>query len=194
MPTIPEGYGEAVIIYEYIATGERMTTTFGFKNNPVEIASVNAPFISEAWLEGFTAATTLDSYRFVGVYVLETIGGVPNSAETSDNVDGTVDAEPVSPAVAVGVKKETFYAGKKYRGRMYLPPAVLSEANVNGAGVIDGATVASLQVKLDNFRSALADLELPMHLLHNDATVPSEVINLLVRDNVRTQRRRQHLI
>jgi len=71
---------------------------------------------------------------------------------------------------------------------------VLSEANVNGAGVIDGATVASLQVKLDNFRNALADLELPMHLLHNDATVPSEVINLLVRDNVRTQRRRQHLV
>jgi len=194
MPEIPENYGQAVVKYEYIDTGEIMTTTFGFHNLPLNVASDNAAFISEAWLEGFTAATTLDSYRYVGVYVLEGIGGVLQSGETADNVDGTVDAEPVSPAVAVGVKKITTYAGKKYRGRMYLPPAVLSEDNVNGAGVIDGATVASLQTKLDNFRNALADLELNMMLLHNDATTPTEVIDLLVRDNVRTQRRRQHLI
>lgn len=191
---VPEGYGLAVIKYEYIDTGEVMTTTFGFKNNPTDDAITCAEFISESWTAGFTAATTLDSYRFLGVYVLIGIGGVHQAAETADNIDGTVAAAPVSPAVAVGVKKQTSFVGKKYRGRMYLPPAVLSEVNVNGAGVIDGATVTSIQGKLDNFKDVMELEDFPLVLLHTDATTPTPINALFVRDNVRTQRRRQKLV
>ena|SRR5690349_21378239 len=190
---IPENYGEAIAVYEYIDTGERMTTSMGFHNTPVEDATVNAINLSTAWRGIWTAATTLDSYRFVGMYVLEMIGGVLQSSQTADNTDGTVNAEPVSPAVAVGVKKQTSYAGKKYRGRMYLPPAFLSEANVNGAGVIDGSTITGLQSRADDWLAEMNSIGLPMYLLHSDATTPTPVTDLIVRDNVRTQRRRQHL-
>jgi len=190
---IPEGFGEGIAVYEYIDTGERMTTSFGFHNVPTEDATTNSINLSVSWRSFFTAATTLDSYRFVGMYVIEMIGGVLQSAQTADNTDGTVNAEPVSPAVAVGVKKQTSYAGKKYRGRMYLPPAFLSEANVNGAGVIDGATITGLQSRCDDFLADMNSIDLPMYLLHSDATTPTPVNDLIVRDNVRTQRRRQHL-
>jgi len=190
---IPENYGVAVPVYEFIDTGERMTFSMGFHNTGINDATDNSIQLSVSWRGIFTASTFLDAYRFVGMYVLEMIGGVLQSAQTADNLDGDISAEPVSPAVSVGVKKQTSYAGKKYRGRMYLPPAFLSEANVNGAGVIDGATITGLQSNMDDWLAEMNDVGLPMYLLHSDATVPTKVDDLIVRDNVRTQRRRQHL-
>ena len=104
-----------------------------------------------------------------------------------------MDAEPVSPAVTVCVTKQTSYAGKKYRGRMYLPAAYLSEANVNAAGIIDGATYSSLQDQVSGLLADMNTAGLPMYLLHSDATDPTPVNDLLPRLSVRTQRRRQHL-
>jgi len=190
---IPENYGEASAIYEYLDTGERMTTSFGFHNTPIDDAITIANQLTADWSSAFTVSTFLDSYRYVGMYVLIRIGGVLQSFQTSDNLDGDVSAEPVSPAIAVGVKKQTSYAGKKYRGRMYLCPAHISEANVNGAGVIDGATVSALQGKMDTILANVNADGYPMYLLHSDATDPTPVEALIVRDNVRTQRRRQRL-
>jgi len=190
---IPENYGEAVAVYEFIDTGERMTTSFGYHNIGTDDATSNSIQLSTSWRSIFTAATTLDSYRMLGMYVIQMLGGVLQSAQTADNMDGTVNADPVSPAVAVGVKKQTSYAGKKYRGRMYLPPAFLGEANVNGAGVIDGATVTAIQGRADDLIAELNSVDLPMYLLHSDATSPTHVDDLIVRSNVRTQRRRQKL-
>jgi len=190
---IPENYGQATFIYEFIDTGEKMTTSVGFENTALQDAITLANSISTVWAGEFTPSTTLDSYRYNGCYVIIGIGGVLQSAQSIDDADGTVNAAPVSPAVSIGVKKQTSYAGKKYRGRMYLSPAHLSEANVNGAGVIDGATVSALQGLLDNFYSGMIANDTPCVLLHSDATTPTPINAFLVRDNVRTQRRRQHL-
>lgn len=192
---IPDGFGELAFLYELIDTGEVMSCTIG-TNNPTGLSPATlAATGSDAWLTGFTAASTLDSYRFLGCYALINDGGTMLSFQTTDNIDGTVNAEPVSPAVAVGVKKTTFGAGKKYRGRMYLPPAVLAEANVNAAGVIDSATVTSLQAKVDTFQDTYNAAGPPsLYLLHNDATDPTPIVQMQVRSNVRTQRRRQHLL
>lgn len=194
MTTPPDGYLAASFLYEFIDTGEVMSVTCGCSNFVPRTAAVMAGILSDAWKAGFTAASTLDSYRYVGCYVLANLGGVLHSFTTTDNIDGTVHADPVSPAVAVGVKKSCAIAGKKHRGRMYLPPAVLAEANVNGAGVIDLATIGTLQAKVDVFKDQVTAAGEDLVVLHKDHSVaPDVILQLQVRSNVRTQRRRQKL-
>jgi hypothetical protein len=79
---------------------------------------------------------------------------------------------------------------------MYLPPAYVSEANVDASGIIDGATLTSVQSHCDSFLAALTSTgtEPGMFLLHGDGSTPSPVTHLQVRTSVGTQRRRQALV
>lgn len=191
---IPDNYGLAVAKYQLTASGEVMVTTFGFHNTGVDDAITNASLISGIWTDNFTIATTLDQYTYLGMYILEKIGGVLQSAQTSDDLAGTVNAEPVSPAVSACITKQTSFTGVKYRGRMYLPPAMLAEINVNAGGTIDTATFDQLTANATGLLSDLDAAGVPMYLLHSDASTPTPVNDLLVRSRVRTQRRRQHLV
>jgi len=190
---IPDGYGIATIKVIRVADSVLESTTCGFKNNAGDSAPANATAIASAWLARFSAAETLDSYTFEGVNVLQVRSGVEESGEHVSATAGTLNADPVSPAVAVRITKQTLRAGRKYRGRMYLPPAYLAEANVDGGGIIDSATVASIQSNITAFQGDLAAIDLPAYLLHADLSTPTAIFSFEVRNSVGTQRRRQHL-
>lgn len=190
---IPDNYGVASAIVELTSSGERMTTTFGFHNTHLDDAITNASLISGKWMDNFTIGSLTDSYTYVGVYVIESIGGVLQSAQTSDSLVGTVHDDPPSPAVSCGITKQTSYAGKKYRGRMYLPAGYMVESEINEGGKLSDAQFGSIVTQATGLLADLDSAGVPMYLLHRDATVPTPVNDLLVRQLVRTQRRRQRL-
>jgi hypothetical protein len=192
--SIPANYGVVTFKEELIATGEVMNWTMGFHNTPLDTADVIGPIMSgNVYMVAFPNAVRIDQYAYVGCNVLINIGGVMQSFDDAQDEVGTVAAAPVSPAIAVGVKKQTSYAGKKYRGRFYLPPAHLGESSVNAGGVIDGTTLGNIQDNCDDVLTQMTTEAYPAYLLHGDATAPTPINALIVRSNVRTQRRRQRL-
>lgn len=188
---IPDGFGEAVIRYQNVADGQVFVTTFGFDDNGVLTPDNTAAQIRDRWLLSNPSAGILNSYIFTGCHVLMNRAGVLMAGDAIAANAGTVAAAAVSPAVSMCVTKRTAAAGRKFRGRMYLPPAFLSEANVDTIGQIDAATKAGRQGAMNALLAGLtADLS-PMVLLHRDLTAPTVVTSLLVRTSVRTQKRRQ---
>jgi hypothetical protein len=189
---LPAGFGVATIKYQNNNSGQIFVTDLGFTDDPTATAASQATAISSAWLGSFTAATSLNSYSFIGVAVLINRGGTYLSGQHIEHVAGTVNAEAVSPAIAVRVTKYTGIAGRKHRGRFYLPPAFLPEANVNTAGVIDAATQSGIQGRMNSFLAAINALaQGPVVLLHSDASTPDPIADFQVRSTVGTQRRRQ---
>lgn len=190
---IPDNYGVASAILELTDSGERVTTTFAFHNTHLDDAPTNAALISGKWMDNFTIGSLTDSYTYIGMYVIEKIGGVLQSAQTSDSLVGTVHDNPPSPAVSVCVTKQTSYAGKAYRGRMYVPAGYLLESEINAAGKISDAQFGSIVTQATGLLADLDTAGVPMYLLHRSAIAPTPVNDLLVRQLVRTQRRRQRL-
>jgi len=188
---IPAGYG--IVTHKYTLAGRAAPFVFthGYKLDNAETADGEAAEVGGFWLANFTAATTLNSYTFVGTHILRNNGGVFEDGDFISSTTGTVNATAVTPAVCVLVQKKSGIAGRKFRGRMYLPPAFLPEANVDNAGIIDGATLTGIQGRATGYLDNLATDVSAMYLLHRDLSTPTGVTSLLVESMVGTQRRRQ---
>src|SRR5690349_12163030 len=141
---IPAGYGIATYKLLRTAASQPDVVTCGYFATGTRTADGDATQAAADWIAHFTAASTLDSYTFVGVHILRNIGGSLEAGDHVQSTAGTVNAAATSPAIAVRVTKKTALAGRKFRGRMYLPPAYIAEANIDINGVIDATTLASL--------------------------------------------------
>jgi hypothetical protein len=64
------------------------------------------------------------------------------------------------------------------------------EAAVDDAGAIDSAYRSAFNIDLTALLTALASEDVPMLLLHSDATTPNDVTSLTLLSPVSTQRRR----
>lgn len=97
------------------------------------------------------------------------------------------------PNVAILVSKRTSSGGRRGRGRLFLPWALLA-GEADDVGVITGGVVTATQTAFTNFLAALATDLHEMVLLHNtgiSATPsPTPVTTLRVETLVATQRRR----
>lgn len=102
---------------------------------------------------------------------------------------------PSNCALLVG--KDTSYAGRKYRGRMYWP-SMLASGSVDPNGNVDATVLATLQ---GHFTDLFADLQLDPSavpvLLHDkitggvlDTTPATPLTAFTVRNKIGTQRRR----
>lgn len=193
--TIPDNYASVAHVFDCSATDAPMTTTHGIHNTGIATAEELSDLLGTVWTNDCCGSSLSDTYTYVGAYVLLNIGGVMQSALVPKNSVGTQTATAPSPAVSVGVKKNTTYAGKKYRGRMYLPAGYLTEATVSNGGVITSGTVDDIQTIMDNYLADINAGDAPMYLLHGSGLIdPTPVSFLTVRGNVRTQRRRQSLL
>lgn len=190
---IPVGYGIATL--KFLRTGASVpyVFTFGYAVDVAITATVEATNISGRWTTVYGASSFLNSYTYVGCHVLRHVAAGYESGDLITSLAGTVNAPAASPAAAVRVTKRTAFVGRKYRGRVYLPPFAASESNVDTAGVIDGATLAAIQTRVTNFLTAMNASNNVLKLLHTDLSTPNTVTSLLVRNSVGTQRRRQKL-
>jgi hypothetical protein len=89
-------------------------------------------------------------------------------------------------------KKATAFAGKAFRGRMYLPCVV--EGIVDNNGIVGASTITAMNLRLTNLLSNLASalaFPAPMVLLHSNPLIdPTTVTSLTMDTMVATQRRR----
>lgn len=191
---IPAGYANA--IYRFALTGdpEEMISTIGITNvGPAEGQAV-ANDLAADFRAAFPVGLIVTGYSFLGVRLY--VGPGPNHAVFESALVNHVGTNP-GPAlpqnVAFLVSKKTANAGRRFRGRMFLPPFVIGEDSVSIIGKLGPAQVADIQTKVNNW--LMVPPAYPKVLLHDDASLsplppPTDIVNLVVSDTVATTRRR----
>jgi hypothetical protein len=189
---IPSGYGKATLIWDHTGDPLPYTIDFGYVDDGTKTAIQQATDISNAWVTNYSAAANMTvGYTFRGVHTVLNRSGVLHEGDYLPNVVGTYNVSPPPQNVALLVQKLTGLAGRKYRGRAYLPPCYIDRAGVSDIGVVLAATRTTLNGRLALFLAALLTASNQMFILHSDGvTIPTQVTALNLETVVATQRRR----
>lgn len=175
-----------------LSPGSPALVTFGVHNlSPIPSAETAAVNVADTLtnVPGFT--NFLDSNVSIAeVTAYYNNGGADLAVYTEPvGVPGTTSGTGTPPQVALLIRKETGLAGRRNRGRMFVPQP--GNNNVGEDGLVNPTPLATYQTAADAF---LADLEtnlVPMVLLHEDSGIaPTPVSALVVSNVVATQRRR----
>jgi len=180
---IPAGFYQANIVFVGAGVPTGAAITFGGENPGPLTAEQVADEISTSW----------DTSGMVGMYDQEVstdriqVKLGPNATgaffDLQATYQGDMTGETGAPQVATLVSKQT-----QLGGRFFIPG--LTESFVLIGGLIDGTELAAMQTIVDAFLTALVTNGVPMYLLHNDSTAPTEVDSLEVQSRVGTQRKR----
>lgn len=154
---IPVGFGQAV--YELRLTGdsEPMVVTMGHSlENAGGDFQECADDLHLIFGANVMPALTND-YTFTGVTLYVGQDGGPPLVVTSVNSDvpGAGSASGLPQNCAMLWRKRTDLAGRRGRGRIYLPG--LEEGLVNEAGIIESVALAAFQAQADAWYAALND-------------------------------------
>lgn len=198
MPVIiPVDYVQANVILALDADSEPIVNTFGLHLTDASNASV--ALANSVMLEYAAAWQGLISSQYqVMQCVLYGFNGLGPSeviVSTEAPVRFINDVGPLPQNCAALVRKRTDMAGRRGRGRMYLPG--IQEASVSPTGIISGALLAQLQPAADDFLAgleAIVGVE-GMVVLHRSEgagvePAPTPVVSLQVDERIATQRRR----
>lgn len=154
----------------------------------LDISGTGCPFAPAAWTDRYTVIKAHANFQDDDTL---------HEMEWPINQHGTGAWESCPTNTAVLVQKRTGVAGRNQRGRMYIPPTVVSEANVDTVGVIASTPLGVMQTAWDAFWTALVADDFPPQLLHGGtkanpthAPAPTPIIQFLVEPMVATQRRR----
>lgn len=194
---IPPNYGLATLRWSVTGRINPVSCTVGF--SPVAPLAGPTSMADDIWAD-LTAAgapcnagSMINVYSFLGVDVKVNVGGVfVGGASSAGPVAGTIagfNSNVINSAVIV--RKLTANIGRKYRGRMFVPPLGLDESNLDPVGQIGGAARTAEQLRWDTFLAPNLAGGHPIVLLHTDvALAPTPITALLVAGRVGTQRRR----
>jgi len=197
MPVIlPEGFGVFALKWSAEGDPEEMVITGGYYS-PSGLATdveTHANKIGGEWLDAFPVSSFSSRYIFVGVDVTfnPTDGGLGQASFVS-NVTGTGTASPLPTNTAFLVRKTSVLLGRKHKGRFYVPPFVLPEANVDSNGMMTAADTAGVQTRFTAFYDGLVAAPAPViqpYILHDDNSTPTLVTSFQLQRQVATQRRR----
>lgn len=185
---IPSGYAQVNVKMTGSALPLGAEWTFGVRNSTDLPASTIA---SRVISQGVTSSIkNLFATESTLASVVVKLG--PNatgaSAEVGWNLAGNLSSGAGNPSSSLLVSKITEMGGRHGKGRLFLP--ALPEAYILPGGAIDGALVVAAQTIVSGFLSGLAAQDIPMVLLHADATSPTNVSFLTVQARVSNQRRR----
>lgn len=114
-------------------------------------------------------------------------------------IQGGGTSQKLPQNCALLVRKNSSGAGRRSRGRMFLP-LVIAEGEVSNVGLIDGGSMPIVQAMANSFWAYLngppdPPMSTPMVILHSsggvsEAGVPNVVTSLAVDPVIATQRRR----
>lgn len=193
MPEVPVGYGQLTALISLAGDQEIMSTGIGLRfddADAVDQTLVNAYSTTfSVFLKG--AMANVYSYEGLNLFIGTTLGDRSFDSSTGAGV-GTAGVAPLPQNTSALVRKSSGFAGRKNRGRMFIPG--IREANVGDNGELSGAEITRLQTLVDSFMSTmLAQASiLDLVILHSfgDATEPTVITAMTVDGIVATQRRR----
>lgn len=194
---VVDGFYEATFILKNTVSPRVATTALGFlftdvdQPTPSEAADdLKTIVVGSGKL--FAAGSMIDDWIFLGVHVAQ---GTPTGdllGEANTSVTGTVvDSSPPSNC-SVLVSKQTALGGRKYRGRMFLPPCHLNEGAVDAAGNILTSPLGVIQGYINTTLGALVVANWQPVLFHQGTSPPdpTPITALTAQSLIATQRRR----
>lgn len=171
---IPVGAGIFAYRFRLVSDPEEMVVTMGFDASVGYTGGGNALAndLSSSWLTAFPATEMSNEYTFVGTTVRWGLSsGFLTVFENLRNVVGTFTGSPVPNNSAFLVTKRTAEAGRRGKGRWFLPPFAASETNVDARGVLAASTVTNTQTRLNTLLTSITSHCNPV-ILHNIPTDP----------------------
>jgi len=185
---IPSGFGQAVAQFGFtLGQSNPLAMVFGYENPNASSAATQAQSIGDEVASVFGTSIFTDQVIFQQLSVIQNPGQQTGLAVY--NQAGGNGSPSTPPNTCLLVHKTTTLGGRQGRGRMYWPS--LSTADINEAGVINPASLASFTTNMNNFLLGLTAAFAPMYLLHTSPVLaPTQVTALVVDPIAATQRRR----
>jgi hypothetical protein len=193
---IPPFYGEWTVTFERTGGGLPAHFSIGFSWADTGDTLRDA---AQEFIDAWSAAGSLNEAQPTSVIATQLMTKINSGGTVAEIITPTPWAAGggsptlMSPAVSIVIKKSTFLAGQKFRGRFFLPWC--AESDADGQGVLDSTVLGNYQ---DGATTLLQELVAgpavtDVRLLHTDATTPTPILSFQVRNRVGTQRRRQFL-
>lgn len=191
MSVIPEGYFEAQAIFSTPAAGGPAMVVTGHTQNELSSPDEEAELVAEnCWgADGSLISVMSSSYALIQVNVYANQGG-PDLLVGQWNGQIAGDGSgAAAPQVAVLVQKQSPFAGRRNRGRMYVPG--VQQNSVGADGDLDGTSLSGWQAAAETFLAETQSHGVDLVILHNEpAVTPTIVTGLSVQALTATQRRR----
>ncbi|AXH79007.1 MAG: hypothetical protein [Circular genetic element sp.] len=191
---IPNGHGQASQEWLLDGAPHPFMVVTGHAFGPTGTVQDFADSVHASWATFFGAPSTRSpNVRLGRTRVLyRNNAGMLEAAENGTIITGTGVLNPAPPPqVCILGQKRTLFAGRQYRGRMYIPGFILNEGNIDSAGIIDSATRGVVQGWINTWLSGLNASQYPVKLLHESlAIAPTAVTSINIDSRVATQRRR----
>lgn len=189
--------GSYLAVYRWSLEGdpEEMVTTCGMS---ITFPGSNQDRVTELYGQATAAGSITPSdgmiapWTFVGVtlYTRDLDGelSVFEHVQPITFVGGIQATPPVN--VACLVRKRTPFAGASRRGRFYLPPFALEEAQISPQGVHSTAQYNALAARVDGWYSNMVSNDCQPVIHHADGSPSTIVTSFQLDTRVATQRRR----
>lgn len=193
---MPDGYGYVTWVFEQTGDPDPWTTGSGFHSDNFgggdsDISGLVVTF-SDVYRDNFNSRMA-DDITQVRTELLFNDGGTILSRVYSTAIVGVRTQDSIPPNCSTLVSKNTGRAGRKYRGRFFLP-GLLAENEVDNLGNIGAGTLSAFQSDVNSFLSdATGSVPLDTYglvLLHSGSTTPTDLVSLTVKQKIATQRRR----
>jgi hypothetical protein len=187
---IPPGFGQLAYRFGLNTDPEIMVTTIGVDiafgaTGPQDKVDQKA----DAFAAAVPAASLAGGYTFLGCILREgAAGGGSVIYEAPRAIVGVAAAVSLPNNCAFLVRKGTGRAGRRGRGRMYLPPYIVAEADVTNTGMLSPAALVNLQGVVD--AAFPGDDFVLLHDSLPSVIPPDPVTSLVVDRQIATQRRR----
>lgn len=160
----------------------------GFQTASDIAASMNIAILSADLVTGPGSST---EWTYLGTSATLMTDTGPVIGEFNTAVQGTGDFPTVPSNCAVLVRKLTNSGGRKNRGRFYLPPTMIAEAAISGAGFITLDELGATQDQITALFEKLVVDGTPPYLLHTDpADAPTQIQAFVLQAQIATQRLR----
>jgi hypothetical protein len=191
---LPLGYHNCRFVFALDGIQDEMGFSIAFAphgdGNVAEItaeAAVAAMFSSAFWTE----PTVSSEWTWLTTEDTQMLADGPFTWIDPTQSPGSATQTLLPPNNAMLVRKITNLGGATNRGRLYIPPFKLAEANVTNAGVILTAAINTIQGQLDALWTAFTTAGLDPVLLHTDPLeTPTPVLAFALQTTIATQRRR----
>lgn len=151
---IPNGYANVTWIFSLSGVSHQFSFSHGvnFGSFLTFDCQEIADDAAHAFNTGYGMANAYNAWTFVRTHVIAQDGGDLFSADSEQNIAGSGGGGSVNtPNLAMIVKKGTGRAGKHFRGRMFWPCLSLLDADVDNAGNIAPAVLATIDANVQDF-------------------------------------------